>query len=67
MVKANRNLYKAIHTRDNIKIIDLMALEFINGVIPLLCIKELLKTGLGMEKANGHRTKLNTSAIFPKI
>lgn len=66
MVKENRNLYKEILIKVNIKMVDLMDLGHINGQT-VLFMRVHLKMVLGTEKENGLIIKLSILEITHKV
>lgn len=66
MVKENKNLYKEILIKVNIKMVDLMDLGHINGQT-VLFMRVHLKMVLGTEKENGLIIKLSILEITHKV
>lgn len=66
MVKVNKNLLKEILIKVNIKMVDLMVLEHINGRM-VLYMRVYLRMVLDMVRANGLQIKRNISVIIARV
>ncbi len=64
MDKGKKSLQMAIRTKENSKTVGSMDLEYTNGQMGLPSMKVHSRMDSDMVRANGLRTKLNTSAIM---